>query len=345
MKKTVSMQRSNLMSGTPRGMYGSTYSDYYGRGNDRSRSEQMRRKERSHLNRSAGGRSVSRAQVRTMKKTVLVTDIVKGHRIHIDSAPPVPVRQTLRELTGRISLRGILLMLLAGLAASAAVILMLFNFRTSTIYGNTKYSQEQIESFITRGRLGDNTFVMALKYHNRKVEDIPFIDRIDIDIVSPSTIRVNITEKPIDGVISYEGQNVYFSKEGVIQTVSGRVAEEATAVHGVELTASETGEQMHAKDQLGMELTLEALRDMAKYGIHADRIDVDESSSLTVSFGDVDVKIGKSGFEQKMFKLHQVLPHMDGRSGVISMTGFEYDYGTSDIVLSPLETSEEEGEA
>lgn len=337
MKKTVSMQRSSLMSGTPRGMYGSTYSDYYGRGSDRSRSEQMRKKDRSLK------RSVSRA--RTVRNTVLVTDIVKGHRIQIDTAPPVRAGQTLRELAGKISLRGILLMLLAGLAGSAAIILMLFNFRTSTIYGNTKYSQEQIESFITRGRLGDNTVVMALKYHNRKVEGIPFVDRIDIDLVSPSTIRVNITEKPLDGVIFYGGQNVYFSKEGVIQTVSGRVAEEATAVRGVVLTHSKTGSQLLAKNQLGLELSLEALRDMAKYGIHADSIDVDDKSSLTVTFGDVEVKIGKTGYEQKMFKLHQILPYMDGRSGVISMTGFEYDYGNADIVLSPAEENAEEGEA
>ena len=91
------------------------------------------------------------------------------------------------------------------LIRTAAVILMFFNFETATVYGNTKYSQEQIESFITRGRLGDNTFVMALKYHNRKVEGIPFVDRIDIDIVSPSTVRVNIAEKPLDGP-TYESQ-------------------------------------------------------------------------------------------------------------------------------------------
>ena len=274
--------------------------------------------------------AASRTHSRRHRNDVFVRDIVKGHRVAVH-APSRP----LSIPAVRISPRGILLALLAMLTMAAAVILMFFNFETATVYGNTKYSQEQIESFITRGRLGDNTFVMALKYHNRKVEGIPFVDRIDIDIVSPSTVRVNITEKPLDGCIYYGGQNVYFSKEGMIETVSGRGAEEATVINGVVLTHSNTGQQVLAQNQLGLDRSLEAMRVMEKYGIHADSITVDEKSSLTVTFGDVDVKIGKSGYDQKMFKLHQILPHMEGKKGEISMAAYESDYADSEIVISP----------
>ena len=290
---------------------------------------------------AGSGRHSARVRAAAIHRKLPV-EIVKGHRISIDS-PAERLLPSLEHIRKRITLRGVLLALLAATMASAAVILLLFNFKTAAIYGNTKYSQEQIESFITRGRLGDNTFVMALKYHHRKVKDIPFVDQIDIDLVSPSTVRVNITEKPLDGCIFYGGQNVYFSKEGTIETVSGRVAEEATKVNGVVLTHSNTASPILAKNQLGLDLTLEVLREMDKYGIHADEINVDEKSNLTVSFGDVDVKIGKTGYEQKMYRIHQILPYMEGRSGVISMTGFEYDYSSTNIVLSPKGAEDEDG--
>ncbi|MDO5132006.1 MAG: FtsQ-type POTRA domain-containing protein [Eubacteriales bacterium] len=261
-------------------------------------------------------------------------EIVKGRRIRIDADERTPL-QSLRELLGGITLRTVLLVLAALTVISASVVLMTFNLKKAVIYGNTMYSEEQIESFLTKGRLGSNTFVMALKYHQRKVTDIPFVDRIDVDLVSPSTVRVNIREKPADGCVFYNGKNVYFSKEGIIQTVSGRSVEDAVKVNGVVLTHSNTESRILAKNQLGMDLSLELIRIMDKYGIlkEADSIDVDEKSNLTVTFDKVRVRIGRNGYDEKMFKMHQILPYLEGRSGIIQMTGTEFT--GENIVLSP----------
>ena len=182
MKNTVSIQDNNAMDYKIRGMYGSTVNEV-----DRSFGS---RAHRAHALKALNGRP---------KIHPGEAGVVSGRRIRVEISS-----------IGRLfTLRGILLLLFSVVSVSAAVILMLFNFETAAIYGNTKYSPEQIESFITRGNLGENTFVMALKYHHRKVSDIPFIDRIDIDIVNPSTVRVNIIEKPTDGCISYKG-NIRF---------------------------------------------------------------------------------------------------------------------------------------
>lgn len=315
MRNTASIQENNAMELRARGMYGSTVNE---------------------VERRSFGR-----RPRTMQ-----TNVHAGARIHPGEAGVVSGRRVRVEMppaVGKLfTLRGILVVLASLLAIGAAVVLMLFNFESATIYGNTKYSKEQIESFITRGTLGENTFVMALKYHHRKVSDIPFVDRIDIDIINPSTVRVNITEKPTDGCIVYNGNNVYFSREGFIQTVSGRTVEETTIVNGVVLTHSETGSQILAKNQLGLDLSLELMRAAHKYGIRADSIDVDSKNNLTATFGDVMVKVGKTGFDQKMFRMHQIYPYLEGRSGVISLTAYK-DAEDSDynIVLSPFVTEAE----
>ena len=319
MKNTVSIQDNNAMDYKIRGMYGSTVNEV-----DRSFGS---RAHRAHALKTLNGRP---------KIHPGEAGVVSGRRIRVEISS-----------IGRLfTLRGILLLLFSVVSVSAAVILMLFNFETAAIYGNTKYSPEQIESFITRGNLGENTFVMALKYHHRKVSDIPFIDQIDIDIVNPSTVRVNIIEKPTDGCISYKGNNVYFSKEGIIQTVSRRTVDNTTVINGVVLTHSNTGTQVLAKNQLGLDLSLELIRQADKYGIRPGSIDVDERSNLTAMFGDVKVMLGKTGFEHKMFRMHQILPYLEGRSGTISMTGFVSTHETdNNIVLSPYMTEVEAEEA
>lgn len=233
------------------------------------------------------------------------------------------------------SIRSFLLLMLAALSITAALVLMLFNFKKAVINGNTKYSQKQIESFITQGRLGENTFVMALKYHNRTVKGIPFIDRIDVDIINPSTVRVNITEKPLDGYIVRGDDKIYFSKGGIVQTISGRTDENVTLVNGIEVVNPETDAYLQAKNQSGMDNVLALLNAMDRYDLKADSIDVDRLGSITVTFGDVRLSVGKTGYDMKMYKVHQIFPFFKGRKGCISMTGS--DFRGDNIVLSPLQ--------
>ena len=242
----------------------------------------------------------------------------------------------LRALGRSFSIRGFLLLVLAALSISAALVLMLFNFKKAVITGNTKYSQKQIESFITQGRLGENTFVMALKYHNRTVKGIPFVDRIDVDILNPSTVRVNITEKPLDGYVVRGDDKIYFSKEGVVQTISGRTDENVTVVNGIELVNPQTDAQVQAKNQSGMDNVLTLLSAMERYDLKADSIDVDRLGSITVTFGGVRLTVGKTGYDMKMYKVHQIFPFFKGKSGCISMTGS--DFRGDNIVLSPVES-------
>ena len=242
----------------------------------------------------------------------------------------------LRALGRSFSIRGFLLLVLAALSISAALVLMLFNFKKAVITGNTKYSQKQIESFITQGKLGENTFVMALKYHNRTVKGIPFVDRIDVDILNPSTVRVNITEKPLDGYVVRGDDKIYFSKEGVVQTISGRTDENVTVVNGIELVNPQTDAQVQAKNQSGMDNVLTLLSAMERYDLKADSIDVDRLGSITVTFGDVRLTVGKTGYDMKMYKVHQIFPFFKGKSGCISMTGS--DFRGDNIVLSPVES-------
>ena len=323
MKKTATLQKNTVINTGMRGMYGSTANAL-------------------DMNRAYAGTGTF-AKART-KIHPSEAGVVSGRRVRVES--PEPVRTAVRSLGRLFTLRGILVMLVSALSIAAVLILMLFNFESATVHGNTKYSQEQIESFIKRGYLGENTFVMALKYHHRTVKDIPFVDQIDIDIITPSTVRVNIKEKPTDCCVFYNGKNVYMSSDGMIQTVSGRAVEDTTMINGVVLTHSNTDTRALAKNQLGLNLSLELMRAAQKYGICPDSIDVDEKSSLTVTFDQVKVLVGKTGYDQKMFKMHQILPYMEGRSGTISMIAYTGLEATdSEIVLSPNMSEKEAREA
>lgn len=67
-----------------------------------------------------------------------------------------------------------------------------------------------------KGRFSHNSIYLAVKYRNKSIENIPFIEKMDVNILSPDTIRINVYEKALAGYVEYLGGYVYFDREGTV---------------------------------------------------------------------------------------------------------------------------------
>ena len=59
-----------------------------------------------------------------------------------------------------------------------------------------------------------------MKYKDKGIEDIPFIQAMDVTIEAKDTIRITVYEKALAGYVSYLGQCVYFDKDGIVVETS-----------------------------------------------------------------------------------------------------------------------------
>ena len=66
-----------------------------------------------------------------------------------------------------------------------------FTVKTVTVEGNVHYSDEEIQEMVLGGKLGRNSLYLTLKYRNKQIEDVPFIETMDVDIVSNNDLNVN----------------------------------------------------------------------------------------------------------------------------------------------------------
>jgi cell division protein FtsQ len=66
------------------------------------------------------------------------------------------------------------------------------------------------------GRLGDNSLYLSFKYKNKDITDIPFVDVMNVDILSPDTIKITVYEKALAGYVSYMDNCMYFDKDGYV---------------------------------------------------------------------------------------------------------------------------------
>ncbi|HCT90543.1 MAG TPA: cell division protein FtsQ, partial [Lachnospiraceae bacterium] len=87
---------------------------------------------------------------------------------------------------------GIAAALLGGL-----IFVVLRYYKVTTVYveGNIHYSNEEIMDMVMTGTLGDNSLYLALKYKNKGVDNVPFVQTMDVKILSPDTIKITVYQK------------------------------------------------------------------------------------------------------------------------------------------------------
>ena len=75
------------------------------------------------------------------------------------------------------------------------------NYTVHTVYveGNIHYTNEEIMAMVMEGYYGNNSLFLSLKYKDRSVENVPFVEKMDVSVVDPHTIKIEVYEKALAG--------------------------------------------------------------------------------------------------------------------------------------------------
>lgn len=255
-----------------------------------------------------------------------------------DAAPlgrkKVRVRLNLKYLQKYFSVRVVLLSLLAVIAACTAVVYLTFNVRRAYVIGSDEfYSKNEIVNMITQdhGTLGLNTLFLALYYHGQ-TSDIPFIQSITVSMVSPTSINVKVTEKDIVGRIPVNGKWLYISSAGIAQEYTTSVSDSIPVISGLGFKSAVLGEKVVTGDSAAYAHVLSALDMLETYDVQADSLSVTDKG-VTLTFDNVDISIGTTGYDLKIQKIRQLLPYLEGREGSIDLTSYTQE--DENIILEP----------
>ena len=92
------------------------------------------------------------------------------------------------------------------------------NYTVTTVYveGNLHYTNEEIMEMVMDGRYGNNSIFLSLKYRDKGVDNIPFIQTMDVSVEARDTIRIKVYEKAVAGYVAYLGRYIYFDKDGIV---------------------------------------------------------------------------------------------------------------------------------
>ena len=199
-----------------------------------------------------------------------------------------------------------------------------FTITSVEISGNEHYTAEQIENQVLRGKYGHNSIYLYLKGVLGRTEDIPFVEKMDVELVSPTHVKIRVYEKAVAGYVEYLGHYLYFDKDGIVVESSLERVDGIPFVTGLDFDYITLHEKLPVEREEVFRLILNITQLLTKYKIKTDKIYFDKSYRLTLYFGDVRVYLGTSDFiDEKINRLRFVLPQLEGHSGVLHMENYE----------------------
>ncbi|MBR1852640.1 MAG: cell division protein FtsQ [Lachnospiraceae bacterium] len=195
--------------------------------------------------------------------------------------------------------------------------------QTVYVEGNIHYTQEEICAMVMDGTFGNNSLYLSMKYKNRSITDVPFLDEMDVKILTPDTIKITVYEKALAGYVKYMDTYIYFDKDGYVVESSSMRTQNIPQVTGLKFDYAVLGQPLPvAEDEKEIFGTiLELTKLLNKYKLNADKIFFHSDSQITVYFGKTRVALGDETayLEDKLMSLPEMLPKLADESGTLQM--------------------------
>lgn len=210
-------------------------------------------------------------------------------------------------------------------ALVAAYVYVTTNYTVTTVYveGNVHYTNEEIMDMVMEGHYGNNSLLLSLKYKDKSVTGVPFVEKMDVSVMDPHTIKIEVYEKALAGYVEYLERYMYFDKDGIVVESSLEKTQGIPMVTGLTFDHVIVHEPLPVEDPAVFASILSITQLVNKYALSVDRIYFGSDGSLTLYFGGVKAALGTGGnLDEKIMTLQYMLPSLEGRSGTIRMENY-----------------------
>ncbi len=230
---------------------------------------------------------------------------------------------------------GIMLsILVAGLVSAYAYVITNYTVTTVYVEGNVHYTNEEVMGMVMKGYYGNNSLLLSLKYRDRSVEGIPFVEKMDVSVLDPHTIRIEVYEKALAGYVEYLEKCMYFDKDGIVVESSDRRTPGVPMVTGFAFDHVIVHEPLPVEDETIFRSVLNITQLVNKYNLSVDRIYFGSDDTLTLYFGGVRAALGTADhLDEKIMSLQNMLPSLTDQKGVLHMENYTEE--TENISFEP----------
>ena len=218
---------------------------------------------------------------------------------------------------------GLIAMVLLLITGGVIWFMNAFRITSVMVEGNIHYSTDQITEMVMNSDFSNNSVFLSMQYHNKSITDVPFVERIDVSVVDRQTVKITVYEKALAGYVQYLGSYMYFDKDGIVVESSNVLTPGIPEVSGLKFNHVVLHEALPVENEEIFQEILNITNLLNKHGLSATKIQFDSLYDVSLHFGKVRVIMGEDAdMDQIIMHLTGILPHLEGKSGVLHMENF-----------------------
>lgn len=242
------------------------------------------------------------------------------------------IRQERRQKAVKV-LKILLKILVVLLVIAAVAFLYLYNcykLKKITVTGTDHYTDQEMVDIVSGGKDYGNTLLFLIENRLHPVEDVTFVDKIDVEYVDRNTVSITIYEKAMAGCIKYDDQYAYFDGDGIVLEISGEKLADVPCIEGLLSDSVAQGEKLSVGNEKLFQGILTMTQLIYKNDIQIDKITYDKKSNLILHKGGIKIVIGGSdNLESKFMNLDSILEKLDGKKGTLDMSDYTSSNGSA----------------
>lgn len=246
-----------------------------------------------------------------------------------------------QRLLKKVLIGVLILMILSVIAVF--VVINVFVVKNVKIEGNELYDEQLITDTVLNDEYSWSSLYVLLKYTFLDIENVPFIDTMEVSLTDPQTLKIKVYEKGMLGYlyIAAIGENAYFDKDGFVVETSTRIIEDVPKIEGVICDEVVLYEKLPIDNQKLREL-LTLTQALKREKLDPDIIHFGLKQSPVLSYGNTEVWLGSIELlTQKVLRMKEILPSLEGMAGILHMEDWTEE-SANIIFEKELEVPEED---
>ncbi len=218
--------------------------------------------------------------------------------------------------------------LFALLLAGGIVIMTQFNIETIQVTGNVHYTDEEIIDLVVGEHSGQNSLILYLRYKLQPVEEIPFVEKVDVEFISNHVITITVYEKALAGCVEFMNEYMYFDKDGVVLESSTKKVSDIPCITGIRFDTMVMHEPLPIEDKDFFQTVLTLTQLLQKYELAIDDIRFTSQNEIILYYKDIKILLGDgSNIEEQISELGNILQSIEGKKGTLYMKDYTIEKG------------------
>ena len=195
-----------------------------------------------------------------------------------------------------VSMAGVVIRLIVIFAVAAAVIVFVtcYKLENIEIRPGSHYTEEEIRSRLFTKKTDKYAVLFAYRINKINIPDIPFVEKVDVELVDKNSVIVYVYDKAVIGCIEHMGKYVYFDREGIVVDSSSEKLEGIPSITGVAFNGYTMNEPLDIGSPKIFDTILEILLLLEKNSLTADEIEFGLRGDVILYMSGDKVLLGRS---------------------------------------------------